>query len=66
MSQGATFFTRFRDQTAAGFFSTAMGWADVQYIGNVFNPNWDGCPPAAVAKLGVSYDVMNSRVNSSK
>lgn len=66
MSHGANFFTRFRDLTASGFFSTAVGWADVRYIGNTFNPNWDGCPPAALQKLGVSYDLMNSRVNSTK
>ena len=60
MSHGVAFFTRFRDFTASGFFSTAMGWRDVQYIGNVFNPNWIGCPPAALEKLGVSYDLMNS------
>jgi gluconate 2-dehydrogenase gamma chain len=60
MSHGVAFFTRLRDFTASGFFSTAMGWRDVQYIGNVFNPNWNGCPPAALEKLGVSYDLMNS------
>ena len=60
---GVAFFTRFRDLTASGFFSTALGWQDVQYIGNVFNPNWNGCPPAALNKLGVSYDLMNSRVS---
>jgi len=63
VSHGVAFFTRFRDLTASGFFSTALGWQDVQYIGNVFNPNWNGCPPAAMAKLGVSYDLMNSRVS---
>ena len=61
MSHGVAFFNRLRDVTASGFFSTSGGWRDVQYIGNVFNPNWDGCPPAALNKLGVSYDVMNSR-----
>jgi gluconate 2-dehydrogenase gamma chain len=66
MSHGVAFFNRFRDRTASGFFSTFMGWTDVQYIGNVFNPNWNGCPPAALQKLGVTYDVMNSRVNSTR
>jgi gluconate 2-dehydrogenase gamma chain len=66
MSHGVAFFTRFRDLTASGFFSSHMGWQDVQYIGNVFNPHWDGCPPAAMAKLGVSQDVMNTRVNTSQ
>ena len=63
-SHGVSFFTRFRDLTASGFYSTAMGWRDVQYIGNVFNPNWDGCPPAANQKLGVTQDLMSNRVNS--
>jgi gluconate 2-dehydrogenase gamma chain len=62
MAAGASFFTRFRDLTAAGFFSSAMGWRDLQYIGNVFNPGWNGCPQPALDKLGVSYDLMNSVV----
>lgn len=62
MSNGVAFFNRLRDRTASGFYSSAMGWKDVRYIGNVFNPGYDGCPPEALAKLGVSYDVMQSRV----
>lgn len=62
MSHGVAFFNRFRDMTASGFFSSAIGWHDVQYIGNVFNPGYDGCPPAALDKLGVSYDVMTARI----
>lgn len=62
MSHGVSFFNRFRDAVASGFFSSAMGWNDLQYVGNVFNPGYDGCPPAALEKLGVSYDVMNTRV----
>ncbi|HMC56755.1 MAG TPA: gluconate 2-dehydrogenase subunit 3 family protein [Gemmatimonadaceae bacterium] len=63
VSHGVAFFNRFRDLTASGFFSSAMGWRDVQYIGNTFNPGWNGCPQPALDKLGVSYDLMNSRVN---
>jgi gluconate 2-dehydrogenase gamma chain len=59
---GVTFFNRFRDMTAAGFFSSAMGWRDLQYIGNVFNPTWNGCGDAANAKLGVSHDLMKTFV----
>lgn len=62
LKYGSAFFLRFRDMCAAGFFSSAMGYADLKYIGNTFNPNWNGCPPEALQKLGVSYDVMNSRV----
>lgn len=62
MSYGVAFFNRFRDMTASGFYSSALGWKDLQYIGNVANPGYDGCPPAALAKLGVSYDVMQTRI----
>ena len=62
MSYGVAFFNRLRDRTASGFFSSAIGWKDLQYIGNVFNPNYNGCPPEALAKLGVSYDVMTTRI----
>ena len=62
MSQGVAFFNRFRDLTASGFFSSQMGWKDLAYIGNVSLPAWDGCPPAALEKLGVSHDLMNTRI----
>ena len=55
MRHGVLFFSHFRDLTASGFFSTQMGWQDVQYKGNVALPAWNGCPPEALAKLGVSY-----------
>ena len=54
-SHGVEFFTRFRDMTASAFFSSKMGVADLQYMGNTFLTQWDGCPPAALAKLGVKY-----------
>jgi hypothetical protein len=63
MSQGVAFFNRFRDMTASGFFSSLVGWRDVQYIGNVFH-HWDGCPQPALDKLGVSYDLMKTRAGS--
>jgi len=28
---------------------------DLRYMGNVFAPNWNGCPPEALRKLGVTY-----------
>ena len=55
MHYGVLFFNHFRDLTASGFYSTQMGWQDVQYKGNVALPAWNGCPPEALAKLGVSY-----------
>ena len=62
LSQGVAFFNRFRDLTAAGFFSSEMGWKDLRYMGNVFNPGYAGCPPAALSKLGVNGDEMKTRV----
>jgi|SRR5690242_3432248 hypothetical protein len=62
LSQGVAFFNRFRDFTASGFFSTEMGYKDVKFVGNVALPAWNGCPPEANAKLGVSHDVMKTRV----
>jgi hypothetical protein len=54
-SQGVEFFSRFRDLTASGFFSSKLGVEDLQYIGNQFVMQWNGCPPAALAKLGVRH-----------
>jgi len=56
LAAGVTFFSRFRNNIGAAFFSSNMGWQDLRYMGNVFNPNWNGCPPAATQKLGVSYE----------
>jgi gluconate 2-dehydrogenase subunit 3-like protein len=56
LSQGVAFFNRFRDFTASGFFSSKMGTEDLKYIGNAVVPVWNGCPPEALAKLGVSYN----------
>jgi hypothetical protein len=55
MSHGVAFFNRFRDLTASGFFSSALGYADLDYRGNTFVAEWTGCPPEALRKLGVSY-----------
>lgn len=62
MQPGAAFFARFRDLCAAGFFSSAAGWKDLEYIGNTFVPVWTGCPAPALAKLDVSYALMDTRI----
>ena len=56
LSQAVAFFTSFRDLTASGFWTTKMGIADLQYKGNVFVQEWNGCPTAALEKLGVRYE----------
>jgi gluconate 2-dehydrogenase gamma chain len=54
LSHAITFFSSFRDLTASGFWTTKMGVADLQYQGNTFVSEWNGCPDAALKKLGVS------------
>ena len=49
------FFIRFRDLTATGFWTSKMGIADLGYVGNTVVHQWNGCPDAALTKLGVSY-----------
>ncbi|HMI46578.1 MAG TPA: gluconate 2-dehydrogenase subunit 3 family protein [Gemmatimonadaceae bacterium] len=56
MTEGVSFFNRFRDLTSSGFWSSQIGVKDLQYKGNVFVSEWNGCPPAALNKLGVNYD----------
>jgi len=56
MAAGVAFFNRFRDLTAAGFWSSRMGVDDLQYTGNTVVPQWTGCPPEALTKLGVRYE----------
>ena len=53
MSQGVAFFTRIRDLTAGGFWSSRMGVRDIQYMGNIFVAEWKGCPDEVVQRLGV-------------
>jgi hypothetical protein len=55
MSQGAAFFSRFRDLVASGFWSSQTGVADLRYMGNTGMAEFPGCPPEALRKLGVSY-----------
>src|SRR5437016_14572945 len=52
---GVAFFNRFRDLTGSGFFCSRMGVRDLRYVGNPFGYQWKGCPPEALAKLGVTY-----------
>jgi gluconate 2-dehydrogenase gamma chain len=49
----ARFFDLIRDLTAVGFYTTDAGMRDLQYIGNVALPRWDGPPPAVLKHLGL-------------
>jgi len=55
LSHAIAFFNSFRDLTASGFWTTKMGIADLQYQGNVFVNEWNGCPTTALSRLGVKY-----------
>ena len=53
LAHAVVFFSSFRDLTASGFWSSRMGVADLQYQGNTFVAEWNGCPDEALRKLGV-------------
>jgi hypothetical protein len=55
LSHAVAFFSSFRDLTASGFWTTKLGIQDLQYQGNTYVAEWDGCPEAALKKLGVKY-----------
>jgi Gluconate 2-dehydrogenase subunit 3 len=53
VSHGVAFFNSFRDLTASGFYTSKIGMEDLEYQGNTFVPDWKGCPPEWLKKLGV-------------
>lgn len=56
MSHGVAFFNSLRDLTATGFWTSKAGIEDLDYQGNVFVAEWEGCPEEALKKLGVKYE----------
>ena len=54
LAHAIAFFSSFRDLTASGFWTTQMGIDDLQYEGNRFVSEWNGCPDAALKKLGLA------------
>lgn len=47
LSQGVAFFSFLRDLTCDGFYTSKIGIADLQYIGNTAVHEFPGCPPLA-------------------
>src|SRR5882757_6674769 len=45
LSQGVTFFAFLRNLTCDGFYTSKIGIADLQYIGNTALREFPGCPP---------------------
>jgi hypothetical protein len=52
MEPGVSFFTRMRDLTASGFFTTEMGIKDLGYVGNTPN-KWEGVPIDILKQYGM-------------
>ena len=52
-ARAAQFFSRFRDLTVGGFYSTPAGRQDLGYIGNVPLSKFDPPPPELLHKLGL-------------
>ena len=53
LEKPAAFFSRYRELTAVGFYTTPIGMQDVGYRGNVPLDRYDGPPKEALAKLGL-------------
>jgi hypothetical protein len=52
-ADASKFFALYRDLTAGGFYTTPAGTRDLQYVGNVPLPRFDGPPPEALRKAGL-------------
>jgi hypothetical protein len=50
---GADFFTRFRNLTASGFWTSRIGIADIGYMGNRPVGQWEGTPAEVQRWLGI-------------
>ena len=53
--QGEKFFTRMRNLTLTGYYTTKMGIDDLGYKGNIPNV-WDGVPEDILKEHNLSYD----------
>ncbi len=52
MHQGAVFFSRMRDLTATGFYTSKIGIKDIGYVGNV-PTKWEGVPKDVLAQYNL-------------
>jgi len=53
MHQGAVFFSRMRDLTATGFYTSKIGIKDIGYVGNV-PTKWEGVPKDVLAQYNLA------------
>jgi Gluconate 2-dehydrogenase subunit 3 len=54
LEEAARFFARFRDLAVGGFYTTPAGMRDIQYVGNVALPRFDGPPPEVLRRVGLA------------
>lgn len=50
---GAAFFQKFIDLCLSGYYSSSVGFEDLQYRGNLPMPNFPGPPPDVLRHLGL-------------
>lgn len=50
LSQGVAFFAFLRKMTCDGYYTSKMGIADLQYVGNTSLREFPGCPPVPEAR----------------
>lgn len=50
---GAQFFSKFRNLTLGGYYTSNLGMRDVGYVGNVALRTFDGPPPEVLKQLGI-------------
>jgi Gluconate 2-dehydrogenase subunit 3 len=62
-TQGAaeSFFARYRDLTAGGFYSSPLGRTDLGYVGNLPRAHFVGPPAALLEKLGLPEELPSVR-----
>ena len=54
LQPGVAFFSRIRNLTATGFYTSQIGVKDVGYIGNTPN-QWNGVPDDVLKQYGLAY-----------
>lgn len=54
LKKAATFFARYRDLTAGGFYTTPEGMKDINYIGNVPLATFDGPSQEIIRRVGLA------------
>ena len=55
LQAGISFFSLMRNLTLTGYYTTELGFRDLDYMGNTPNV-WDGVPEAVLRRHGKSYD----------